>query len=111
MFSDGFLPVSVLYGDYATCPLVHRWYIDDVALTSRHQPIPAQLAHLHWSSGHDFRLSGVKSRQARETGVRFPDGELILLLFRWLPENNLQQGWQLFGDLGLRLEVAPKLPI
>jgi len=33
------------------------------------------------------------------------------LLFCWLPENNLQQGWQLFGDLGLRLEVAPKLPI
>jgi hypothetical protein len=41
-----------------------------------HQPIPAQLAHLHWSSGHDFRLSRVKSRQARETRVRFPDGEL-----------------------------------
>jgi hypothetical protein len=40
-----------------------------------HQPIPAQLAHLHWSSGHDFRLSRVKSRQARETRVRFPDGE------------------------------------
>ena len=45
-----------------------------------HQPIPAQLAYLHWSSGHDFRLSRVKSRQARETGVRFPDGELPLLL-------------------------------
>jgi hypothetical protein len=46
-----------------------------------HQPIPAQLAHLHWSSGHDFRLSRVKSRQARETRVRFPDGELMLLCF------------------------------
>ena len=64
-----------------TCPPGHCWYITDVAPTFRHQPIPAQLAHLHWSSGHDFRLSRVKSRQARETGVRFPDGELILLLF------------------------------
>jgi hypothetical protein len=44
-----------------------------------HQPIPAQLAHLHWSSGHDFRLSRVKSRQARETRVRFPDGEHPIL--------------------------------
>jgi hypothetical protein len=42
-----------------------------------YQPIPDQLAYLHWSSGHDFRLSGVKSRQARETRVRFPDGELL----------------------------------
>jgi hypothetical protein len=39
------------------------------------KPIPAQLAYLHWSSGHDFRLSRVKSLQARETRVRFPDGE------------------------------------
>ena len=47
-----------------------------------HKPIPAKLAHLHWSSGHDFRLSRVcHSRQARETGVRFPDGELPLLSF------------------------------
>jgi hypothetical protein len=44
-----------------------------------HQPIPAQLAYLHWSSGHDFRLSRVKPRQARETRVRFPDGELMFL--------------------------------
>ena len=45
-----------------------------------HIPIPAQLVYLHWSSGHDFRLSRVKSRQARETRVRFPDGELTYLL-------------------------------
>ena len=45
-------------------------------------PIPAQLVHLHWSSGHDFRLSRVTSRQARETRVRFPDGELHFLFFR-----------------------------
>jgi hypothetical protein len=44
-----------------------------------YQPIAAQLAYLHWSSGHDFRLSRVVSRQARETRVRFPDGEHILL--------------------------------
>jgi hypothetical protein len=46
----------------------------------RHLPIPAQLVYLHWSSGHDFRLSRVKSRQARETRVRFPDGELHFCL-------------------------------
>ena len=38
--------------------------------------------HLHWSSGHDFRLSRVKSRQARETRVRFPDGEFSFWPFR-----------------------------
>jgi hypothetical protein len=43
--------------------------------------LPAQLAHLHWSSGHDFRLSRVNSRQARETRVRFPDGEHLLFDF------------------------------
>jgi hypothetical protein len=46
-----------------------------------HEPIPGQLAYLHWSSGHDFRLSGVKSRQARETRVRFPDGEHHVFVF------------------------------
>jgi hypothetical protein len=45
-----------------------------------HQPIAAQLAYLHWSSGHDFRLSRVISRQARETRVRFPDGELLFFV-------------------------------
>jgi hypothetical protein len=46
-----------------------------------HQPIAAQLAYLHWSSGHDFRLSRVISRQARETRVRFPDGEHLFLFW------------------------------
>jgi hypothetical protein len=48
-----------------------------------HQPIPAQLAYLHWSSGHDFRLSRVRSRQARETRVRFPDGEHLFLFLSY----------------------------
>ena len=78
-------PVYVLQhnaiANYASIKLISLLVHINVGRRSSHQPIAAQLAHLHWSSGHDFRLSGVKSRQARETRVRFPDGEHILLFF------------------------------
>ena len=64
---------------FSTCDEVYKIHCV-LAGHSPIKPIPAQLAHLHWSSGHDFRLSRVKSRQARETRVRFPDGELLFAL-------------------------------
>jgi hypothetical protein len=64
---------------------IGKWNIYGIIKNCFIKPIPAQLAYLHWSSGHDFRLSRVISRQARETRVRFPDGEHHVFAFCLLP--------------------------
>jgi hypothetical protein len=80
--ASGFIVASrVLHTHTMFCFLPRGRDIGSPGENCFHQPIPAQLAHLHWSSGHDFRLSRVKSRQARETRVRFPDGEHTFLYF------------------------------